>query len=60
MCEEMESDFDNFLYYTQIKSYQKVELKRVYFLKDEIIICLREQNMIELGMQWEEHKYISS
>ena len=56
MCEEMNSDFDNLLYYTQIRWLSKGKVvKRVYSLNDDIIICLREQNMIELEMQWEEH-----
>ena len=59
MSEEMDSDIDNFLYNTQILWLSKVKVvKRVYSLKDDIIICLREQNMIELTMQWEEYIFI--
>ena len=59
MCEEMDSDFDNFLYYTQVRWMSKCRvLKREYSLKDEIIICLQEQHIIKLTMKWEVHKGI--
>ena len=52
MCEEINSDFDNLLYYTQIRWLSKGKvIKRVYSLKDTISICLREQNIIELSMK---------
>ena len=51
MCEEIDSDFENFLYYTQIRWLSKGKvIKRVYSFKDKVIIC-REQNIIELAMK---------
>ena len=52
MCEEMDSDFDNLLYYSKIRWLSKGKvIKRVYSLNYNIIICIREQNMIELAMK---------
>ena len=54
MCEEIDSNVDNLLYYTQVRWLSKDKVvKRVYSLNDEIIICLREQNMIKLAIKWE-------
>ena len=58
MCDEIYSDFENLLYYTQIRWLSKGKVvKLVFSLKDKII-CLREQNMTELSMKWEEYKFI--
>ena len=55
----MDSDFDKLLYYTQTQWLSKGKVvNRVYSLNDEICMCHQEQNMIEIAMTWEEHKFI--
>ena len=55
----MESDFEKLLYYTHTRWLSKGKVvKRVYSLKDDIVMYLQEQNIIELAMKWEEHKFM--
>ena len=55
ICEDMESDIDNLLYYAQLRMLSKGKVVKIIY---SLIICLREQNMIELVMKWEEHQLV--
>ena len=65
MCEKMNIDIGNLLYYTHVRWLSKGKVlnidyshKDYYLLYIDIIIFLREQNIIELTMKWEENEGI--